>query len=116
MTPGVHPLVSPPAPQSSICLVVPKADKTDIRLRRLWSLGPYVRRSTGLYFLTLFPDQLPNQAGTHDGVPIIEWLFNLSVDHIHTAVLRSLAGPLPFRSPSPTYPHIRLNTECLLST
>jgi len=27
MTPGMHPLVSPPAPQSSICFVVPKADK-----------------------------------------------------------------------------------------
>jgi hypothetical protein len=55
-----------------------------LRLSGLRSLGPYIRRSTSFYFLTLFPDQFPNQAGTHDDVLIIGRLFNLSVVHIRT--------------------------------
>jgi len=35
---------------------------------------------------------------------------------IHTPVLQSLAGLLPFRASSPAYPHIPLFAECLLST
>jgi hypothetical protein len=37
-------------------------------------------------FLTVFPDQLPNQARTHYDVPIIEWLSRLATTQIHTPI------------------------------
>jgi len=37
-------------------------------------------------FLTVFPDQLPNQARTHYDVPIIEWLCDLANTQIHTPI------------------------------
>lgn len=41
-------------------------------------------------FFSLVPNQLPGWAGTHNDVPIIEWLCSLSTAQIHTAVLPPL--------------------------
>lgn len=41
-------------------------------------------------FFSLVPNQLPGRAGTHNDVPIIEWLCSLSATQIHTAVLPPL--------------------------
>lgn len=35
-------------------------------------------------FFSLAPNQLPSLAGTHDDVPIIEWLHSLATVQIHT--------------------------------
>lgn len=43
-------------------------------------MGRYARHSTSLCFLTLVPCQLPNKAGTHTDVLILEWLFGLATD------------------------------------
>jgi hypothetical protein len=40
---------------------------------------------------------LPNQAGTHHDVPIIERLLDLSIDQIRTPFCRPLAGAAVFQ-------------------
>jgi hypothetical protein len=61
-------------------------------------------------FFSLIPNQLPGRAGTHNDVPIIEWLCSLSATQIHTAVLPplgrgcGLSGRVVTRLPShPTF-------------
>jgi len=49
---------------------------------RAWDFTP--ERSIDLYLLTLVPNQLPDQAGTHYGVSIIGWSPVLSAERIHS--------------------------------
>jgi len=79
-----------------------------------WDFTPDAR--SAFHFFLLVPDRLPNQAGTHNDVPIIERLLDLSIDQIRTPFCYPLAGRRFFRSPSRAYPHLRLVAEDLLST
>jgi len=43
-----------------------------------WDLTPDAR--SAFHFFLLVPDQSPNQAGTHDDIPILEWLLDLAIE------------------------------------
>jgi len=51
------------------------------RASRAWDLTPAAQ--SAFHFLTLFPNRSPDQAGTHDDAPIIEWLSSFSTAQIH---------------------------------
>jgi len=82
--------------------------------REAWDLTSNAR--SAFRFLTVFPDQFPNQARTHYDVPIIEWLNSLATAQIHTPIALPCQELRSFRSSSPAYPHIQLDAECLRST
>jgi len=48
---------------------------------------------------TLVPSQLPDWAGTHDDVPIIEWSSNLAAGQIHTPSAHLWRGARSVRTP-----------------
>jgi len=59
---------------------IDRSRRVSFHPERLGSLGHYARRSTSLCFLTLFPCQFPNKAGTHTDVLILGRLLGLATN------------------------------------
>lgn len=77
-------------------------------------LGPYVRCSIGLSLFNPVPHPVyTGWAGTHDDVPIIEWLTDLSTSQIHTPSCLSLVEMRSVRTSSLAYPRNPLFADSL---
>jgi len=67
-------------------------------------------------FFTLVPNQSPDRAGTHNDVPVSMVVDPAVTKSIRRMLLTSSEACGLSGRPSLIYPHIRLITECLLST
>jgi hypothetical protein len=106
-------MISPSAHWPTLC----SRPKPTTAYQPAWlrSLGPYVRRSPGLLLFLPSPQPVSRSGRNPRRCSGIGWLITLRPPNPYTVLLTSSEACGLSGQPSPTYPHIRLNTECLLS-
>jgi len=115
MTPSLHLWASPSASRLSCAANRGWLRRVILNGSEAWDLTLDARPA--FHFFSLFPRQLPGEAGTHNDVPVSGGCLALRPTiSTRRLMLPSSKGLRSDRPPSPAYPHVRFVTERLLST